>query len=60
MDKDDMVFLFGAILALCGAVLVAPLQLQYLQASSTPGVLLLFFGIIIMLIGLALKFGNRV
>jgi hypothetical protein len=60
MGKDDIVFLFGAILALCGAILVAPLQQQSLQSSSTPGVLLLFFGIIIMLIGLALKFGNRV
>jgi hypothetical protein len=56
MGKDDMVFLFGAILALCGAILTAPLQLQQV---STPGVLLLFFGIIGMMLGLALKFGNR-
>ena len=59
MGKDDMVFLFGAILALCGAILVAPLQLQYLQASSTPGVLLLFFGIVIMIIGLAVKLAGK-
>jgi hypothetical protein len=56
MGKDDMVFLFGAILALCGAILTAPLQLK--QGSSI-GVPLLFFGIIIMIIGLALKFASK-
>jgi hypothetical protein len=56
MGKDDMVFLFGAILALCGAILTAPLQLQ--QGSSI-GVPLLFFGVIIMIIGLALKFASK-
>jgi hypothetical protein len=59
MGKDDMVFLFGAILALCGTILTAPMQQQLQQQVSTPGVLLLFFGIIVMMIGLALKFGSR-
>lgn len=56
MGKDDMVFLFGAILALCGAILTAPLQLQQ---GSTSGVLLLFFGIVVMIIGLTLKFASK-
>jgi hypothetical protein len=56
MGKDDMVFLFGAILALCGAILTAPLQMQQ---GSTAGVILLFFGIVVMIIGLTLKFAGK-
>ncbi len=56
MDKYDVLFLFGAILALCGAILAAPLQLQ---GGNNPGVVLLFVGIIVMIVGVALKFTKK-
>jgi hypothetical protein len=56
MGKYDILFLFGAILALCGAILAAPLQLQQ---GNNPGIVLLFIGIVVMIIGLALKFASK-
>jgi hypothetical protein len=50
MDKYDALFLFGGILALCGATLAAPLQLQ---GGNNPGVVLLFAGIVVMIFGIA-------
>lgn len=56
MGKYDILFLFGAILALCGAILAAPLQLQQ---GNNPGIVLLFIGIVVMIIGLTLKFASK-
>jgi hypothetical protein len=53
MDKYDALFFFGAILALCGAILAAPLQLQ---GGNNPGIVLLLAGIVVMIVGIALKF----
>jgi hypothetical protein len=53
MDKLDALFLFGAILALCGAIMAAPLQLI---EGNNPGLVLLLIGIIIMLVGTVMKF----
>jgi len=56
MDKYDILFLFGAILALCGAILAAPLQLN---EGNNPGIVLLFIGIVVMIISIALKFAHK-
>jgi len=56
MDKYDLLFLFGAILALCGAILAAPLQLH---EGNNPGIVLLFVGIVVMVVGTAFKFASK-
>jgi hypothetical protein len=56
MNKYDALFFFGAILALCGAILAAPLQLQ---GGNNPGVLLLFAGIVVMIFGIAFMFSRK-
>jgi hypothetical protein len=56
MDKYDILFLWGAILALCGAILAAPLQLQ---GGNNLGIVLLFIGIVVMIIGTILKFASK-
>ena len=56
MDKYDALFLFGAVLALCGAILAAPLQLQ---GGNIPGGLLLFGGIVVMIVCIALMLTRK-
>jgi steroid 5-alpha reductase family enzyme len=56
MDKYDALFFFGAILALCGAILAAPLQLH---EGNNPGMVLLFVGIVVMIVGIVLKFARK-
>ncbi len=56
MDKYDVLFFFGAILTLCGAILAAPLQLH---EGNNPGMVLLFVGIVVMIVGTALKFAKK-
>jgi len=57
MDKHDALFFFGVILAWCGAILAAPLQLQ--GGGNNPGIVLLFAGIVVMIVGIAPTFSRK-
>jgi hypothetical protein len=56
MNKYDALFFLGAILALCGAILAAPLQLQ---GGNNPGIVLLFAGIVVMIFGIAFMLSRK-
>ena len=46
MDKYDLAFFFGAVLALCGAIILSPMTLE----AQRLGIPLLLVGIIVMLV----------
>lgn len=56
VDRHDLLFLFGGILALCGAILAAPLRLH---EGNNPGIVLLFVGIVVMILGIALRYASK-
>jgi hypothetical protein len=56
MDRYDALFLLGADLALCGAILAAPSQLQ---GGNNPGFMLLLAGIVVMILSTAFLSSRR-
>lgn len=53
MDKYDLTFLFGAVLALCGAIILSASTATF--STWNLGMPLLILGIIIMLVGIFVK-----